>query len=63
MDAVKDKVEIDGMSLALEALHSCADHLREKKGITEVSVDNDNDSGEIYFSTGDQHFMLVLKEQ
>ena len=63
MEAIEKTKDTDEMSTALEALHACADNLREREGVTGVSVDNDNDSGEIYFSTGDRHFMLVLKEQ
>lgn len=49
------------MDKALEALHVAADAIRKMKGIRNVSVDNDNDSGEIFFDVGERTFKLVLE--
>lgn len=46
----------------LEVLHVCANVLKNQNGINEVSVDNDNDDGEICFSVGNRNFILTLKE-
>jgi hypothetical protein len=48
---------------ALEALHVAADAIRKMKGVTNVSVDNDNDSGEIFFSVENREFKLNLTEE
>jgi hypothetical protein len=48
---------------ALEALHVAAAAIKKMEGVSNVSVDNDNDSGEIFFSVGDREFKLNLTEE
>ncbi len=48
---------------ALEALHVAAAAIKRMKGVTNVSVDNDNDSGEILFNVGSREFKLNLTEE
>jgi len=47
---------------ALEALHVAAEAIREMDGVSNVSVDNDNDSGEIFFRTDNGDFVLKLDQ-
>jgi hypothetical protein len=49
------------MEKALEALHIAAAALK-LHSYEHVSVDNDNDSGEIFFSVEGRTFMLKLSE-
>lgn len=50
------------MDKALEALHVAAQALRQMAGVQNVSVDNDADSGEIFFAVGDIEYKLKLEE-
>ena len=50
------------MDKALEALHNAAAAIRQMAGVRDVSVDNDADSGEIYFAVGEVDYKLKLHE-
>jgi hypothetical protein len=52
------------MDKALEALNVAARAIEKIKGITDVSFDNDNDSGEIFFfdEKEGKEFKLTLTE-
>lgn len=49
------------MEKALEALHVAANAIRTMQGIDMVSVENDNDSGEIFFVVDGDQFLMKLK--
>ena len=51
------------IQIALAALHAAADAIRQQRGITEATVDNDAKSGEIIFTTRDgESYILSLEE-
>jgi|KBSSwiStaDraftv2_1062776.scaffolds.fasta_scaffold8070186_1 hypothetical protein len=50
------------MDKALEALHVAAQALRQMAGVQNVTVDNDADSGEIFFAVGEIEYKLQLEE-
>jgi hypothetical protein len=50
------------MDKALEALHVAAAAIKLLAGVTNVTVDNDDDSGEIMFETERGCFTLTLSE-
>ena len=49
------------MDKALEALHIAAAAIRQMAGVRDVSVDNDADSGEIYFAVGEVDYKLLAR--
>jgi len=49
------------MDKALEALHVAAFAIENMLGISNVSVDNDNDSGEIFFDADGETYVLKLR--
>ena len=48
---------------ALEALHVAAAAIKTVKGISNVSVDNDANSGEVIFEVGKVRYVLRLVEK
>ena len=49
------------MEKALEALHVAAQAIRQVPEVTNVSVDNDNDSGELLFTIHQTEYRLKLE--
>lgn len=49
------------MEKALEALHVAARAIRQVPEVTNVSVDNDHDSGEILFTIHQTEYRLKLE--
>lgn len=52
----------DPINKALEAMSNATTAIRNTTGVTDVSMDNDNDSGEIIFAVAGQKFILRLEE-
>ena len=50
------------MEKALEALYVAAKAIKKMDGVESVSVENDNDSGEVYFVVDGIGYIMKLKE-
>jgi hypothetical protein len=50
------------MEKALEALHVAAQAIRQMPEVANLSVDNDNDSGEILFTINEAEYRLKLEK-